>query len=86
MPINPVLGNFPLNSTYGLNDDWRLAIELSEKFDCLHDLFLLIDTLLIHKKVSTLGSVLKVISTPDVNQLLGTWAPNNQVASHLYKL
>lgn len=86
MSIKPSGKNYPVNSTYGLNEDWCLAIEVSEKFDCLHGLFLLVDTLLIHKKVSGLGSILKVISMPVVNQLLGAWAPNNQVASQLYKL
>lgn len=86
MKINSLGKHSPLNSTYGLNDDWHLAIEVAEKYDCVHGLFLLIDTLLIHKKVSSLGSVLRVISTPIVNQLLGNWAPNNQVASQLFNL
>lgn len=86
MSINPSGKNYPVNPTYGLNEDWHLAIEVTEKYDCLRGLFLLVDTLLLHKKVSTLGSVLKVISTPVVNQLLGTWALNNQAASQLYKL
>jgi len=52
----------------------------------LDGLFLLVDTLLIQRKVNTLGVTLRVIGTPLANQLLGNWANGCEAASRLNML
>lgn len=76
----------PQNLTVRLNPDWNKILELSAKYNISSNLFILIDVTLTHHKVSSLGSVLKAISTSNANHYLGEWSKVNPSALFLYQL